>query len=79
MENDKKRFIKEVKSKKIKVLVGNIPSTAYEIFKEIAKELPNVRFIPSIEAQFSNKSKENVTIFCKKHKISAPKTKIFMI
>ena len=76
-KNDKKRFIKEVKNKKIKVLIGNIPATAYEIFKEIAKELPKVRFVPSIETQFSNKSKENVTLFCEKYKIAIPKTKIF--
>ncbi len=73
-KNDKQRFIKEVKNKKIDVLVGNIPATAYETFKEIAAELPNVRFIPSIETQFCNKSKENVTLFCEKYNISAPKT-----
>ncbi len=76
-KNDKNRFIKEVKRKKIEVLIGNIPATAYETFKEIAKELPNVRFIPSIETQFSNKSKENVTLFCEKYKVPTPKTKIF--
>jgi len=73
-KNDKNNFINEVKRKKIDVLVGNIPATAYETFKEIAKELPNVRFIPSIETQFSNKSKENVTLFCEKYDIQAPKT-----
>jgi glutathione synthase/RimK-type ligase-like ATP-grasp enzyme len=73
-KNDKERFIKEVKDKKIDVLVGNIPATAYETFKEIAKALPNVRFVPSIETQFSNKSKENVTLFCEKYDIQAPKT-----
>ncbi|WP_373005111.1 RimK family alpha-L-glutamate ligase [Sulfurimonas sp.] len=73
-KNDRERFIKEVKRKKIDVLVGNIPATAYETFKEIAKELPNVRFIPSIETQFSNKSKENVTLFCQKYDIQTPKT-----
>lgn len=76
-KNDKKRFIEEVKRKKIEVLVGNIPATAYETFVEIAKELPNVRFVPSIETQFSNKSKENVTLFCKKFDLAIPKTKIF--
>ena len=75
--NDKNRFINEVKKKNIDVLVGNIPATAYETFKEIAKALPNVRFIPSIETQFSNKSKENVTLFCNKYDLSAPKTGIF--
>ena len=73
-KNDKTRFINEVRRKKIDVLVGNIPATAYETFKEIANELPNVRFIPSIETQFSNKSKENVTLFCEKYDIQAPKT-----
>ncbi|MDQ1244949.1 MAG: hypothetical protein QG565_1290 [Campylobacterota bacterium] len=73
-KNDKARFIKEVKRKKIDVLVGNIPATAYETFKEIAKALPHVRFIPSIETQFCNKSKENVTLFCRKYDIDAPKT-----
>ncbi|QOY55057.1 hypothetical protein HUE87_02090 [Candidatus Sulfurimonas marisnigri] len=73
-KNDKTRFINEVKRKKIDVLVGNIPATAYETFKEIADALPHVRFIPSIETQFSNKSKENVTLFCEKYNIAAPKT-----
>ncbi|ADG93301.1 RimK domain protein ATP-grasp [Arcobacter nitrofigilis DSM 7299] len=76
-KNDKARFIKEIKRKKIKILIGNIPATAYETFVEISKELPDVRFVPSIETQFSNRSKENVTLFCKKFKISIPKTKIF--
>ena len=76
-KNDKKRFIEEVKRKKIEILVGNIPATAYETFVEISKELPNVRFVPSIETQFSNKSKENVTLFCKKFDLAIPKTKIF--
>lgn len=75
--NDKNRFIKEVKAKKIDVLVGNIPATAYETFRQIAKELPNVRFVPSLQTQFANKSKENVTLFCHKHGLSVPKTKIF--
>jgi glutathione synthase/RimK-type ligase-like ATP-grasp enzyme len=75
-KNDKARFINEVRRKNIDVLVGNIPATAYETFKEIAKSLPNVRFIPSIETQFANKSKENVTLFCEKYNIQAPKTKI---
>ncbi len=75
--NDKARFINEVRRKEIDVLIGNIPATAYETFKEIAAALPNVRFIPSIESQFANKSKENVTLFCEKHNLSHPKTKIF--
>ncbi|WP_457593840.1 helix-hairpin-helix domain-containing protein [Hydrogenimonas sp.] len=75
--NDKKRFIEEVKRKKIDILVGNIPATAYETFREIARALPHVRFVPSLETQFSNKSKENVTLFCEKHNLSHPKTKIF--
>jgi len=76
-KNDKDRFIKEVKKKKIDVLVGNIPATAYETFREIAKALPHVRFIPSLETQFSNKSKENVSLFCAKHGVATPKTGIF--
>lgn len=76
-KNDKNRFIKEVKRKKIDVLIGNIPATAYEMFREIAKALPDVRFVPSLETQFPNKSKENVTLFCEKHGLSIPKTKIF--
>jgi len=76
-KNDKDRFIEEVKRKKIDVLVGNIPATAYETFREIAKALPHVRFLPSVQTQFSNKSKENVTRFCEKHQLSAPKTEIF--
>ncbi len=75
--NDKQRFINDVKSKKIDILVGNIPATAYETFKEIAIALPEVRFVPSIESQYANKSKENVTRFCEKYKLSVPKTKIF--
>ncbi|MDY7025735.1 MAG: hypothetical protein SVC26_05270, partial [Pseudomonadota bacterium] len=75
--NDKARFIREVKRKKIEVLIGNIPATAYEKFREIARELPHVRFIPSLDTQFANKSKENVTRFCMKHKLPIPATKIF--
>ncbi len=76
-KDDKKRFIKEIKRKKIDILIGNIPATAYDTFVEISKELPHVRFVPSLQSQFSNKSKENVTLFCKKHKLNIPKTKIF--
>ena len=74
---DKDRFIREVKRKKIDILIGNIPATAYETFREIARELPHVRFVPSLETQFPNKSKENVTLFCEKHNLSHPKTEIF--
>ena len=76
-KNDKERFIKEVKKKKIDILIGNIPATAYDTFVEISKELPHVRFVPSLQTQFSNKSKENVTLFCEKNNLSIPKTKIF--
>ena len=76
-KNDKNRFIREVKRKKIDILIGNIPATAYETFREIARELPNVRFIPSLDTQFSNKSKENVTRFAWKYDIPIPKTYIF--
>ena len=76
-KNDKERFIKEIKNKKIDILIGNIPATAYETFREIAKALPKVRFVPSLETQFPNKSKENVTLFCEKHDLAIPKTKIF--
>ncbi len=75
--NDKDRFIEEVKRKKIDVLIGNIPATAYETFREIARELPHVRFIPSLDTQFSNKSKENVTRFAWKYDLPIPKTYIF--
>jgi len=75
--NDKDRFIKEVKRKKIDVLIGNIPATAYETFREIARALPNVRFIPSLDTQFSNKSKENVTRFAWKYNLPIPKTYIY--
>jgi len=75
--NDKQRFIDEVKSKNIDVLIGNIPATAYETFRDIAKALPNVRFIPSLDSQFCNKSKENVTHFCRKNELAAPNTHIF--
>ncbi len=76
-QGDEERFIKEVKKKKIDVLIGNIPATAYETFRKIARELPHVRFIPSLDAQFANKSKENVTRFCWKYDIPVPKTYIF--
>jgi len=76
-KNDKARLINEIKRKEIEVLVGNIPATAYETFVEISKALPNVRFIPSLETQFPNKSKENVTLFCNKHDVQQPKTGIF--
>ncbi len=75
--NDKDRFIKEVKKKKIDVLIGNVPATAYETFREIARALPNVRFIPSLDTQFSNKSKENVTRFAWKYDIPIPKTYVY--
>ncbi|WP_324172870.1 helix-hairpin-helix domain-containing protein [Sulfurimonas sp.] len=76
-KNDKDRFIKEVKRKKIDVLIGNIPATAYETFREIARALPHVRFIPSMDTQFSNKSKENVTRFAWKYDLPIPKTYIY--
>ncbi|WP_299017680.1 hypothetical protein [uncultured Photobacterium sp.] len=75
--NDKQRFINEVKRKKIDVLIGNVPATAYETFREIARALPEVEFIPSLDTQFSNKSKENVTHFCEKYQLPIPATKIF--
>lgn len=75
--NDKQRFINEVKRKKIDVLIGNIPATAYETFREIARALPEVRFLPTLDSQFANKSKENVTHFCEKYDLPAPKTRIF--
>lgn len=76
-KNDKDRFVKEVKRKKIDILIGNIPATAYETFREIARELPHVRFVPSLDTQFSNKSKENVTRFAWKYDIPVPKTYIY--
>lgn len=75
--NDKNRLIAEIKEKKIEVLVGNIPATAYETFREISKALPNVQFVPSLDTQFCNKSKENVTRFAWKYKLPIPKTSIF--
>lgn len=75
--HDKQRFIDEVKAKKIDVLIGNIPATAYETFRDIARALPNVRFLPSLDTQFCNKSKENVTHFCRKYDLAAPNTRIF--
>ena len=77
--NDKARFIAEVKRKKIDVLIGNIPATAYETFRDIARALPEVRFLPSLDSQFSNKSKENVTHFCRKYDLPIPHTEIFYI
>ena len=76
-KKDRARFVKEVKRKKIDILIGNIPATAYDTFTQIAKELPHVRFVPSIETQFPNKSKENVTLFCEKYNLPIPRTGIF--
>jgi len=76
-KNDKDRFVREVKRKKIDILIGNIPATAYETFREIARELPKVQFIPSLDTQFSNKSKENVTRFAWKYDIPIPQTYIY--
>jgi len=76
-KGDEERFIDEVRRKKIDVLIGNVPATAYETFRKIAKALPHVRFIPSLDSQFANKSKENVTHFCQKYQIPTPKTHIF--
>jgi hypothetical protein len=76
-KNDKERFIQEVKRKKINILVGNIPATAYETFREISNALPHVQFIPSLDTQFANKSKENVTRFAWKYNIPVPKTYIY--
>jgi hypothetical protein len=75
--DDKDRFIKEIKDKKIDVLIGNIPATAYETFRQISQELPSVRFIPSLDTQFCNKSKENVTRFAWKYNLPIPKTYIY--
>ena len=75
--NDKQRFINEVKRKKIDVLIGNIPATAYETFREIARALPEVQFLPDLDTQFANKSKENVTHFCEKYDLAAPDTHVF--
>jgi glutathione synthase/RimK-type ligase-like ATP-grasp enzyme len=74
--NDKDRFIAEVKRKKIDVLIGNVPATAYETFREIANALPEVEFVPSLDAQFCNKSKENVTRFARKYDVTIPETQI---
>lgn len=76
-KNDKEHFVREVKRKKIDILIGNIPATAYETFRQIARELPEVQFIPSVDTQFSNKSKENVTRFAWKYDIPIPKTYIY--
>lgn len=76
-KNDKQRFINEVKRKGIDILIGNVPATAYETFREISDALPDVRFVPSLETQFPNKSKENVTLFCEKYDLADPKTEIF--
>ncbi|HGZ70330.1 MAG TPA: hypothetical protein ENK74_02945 [Nitratifractor sp.] len=76
-KNDKERFIKEVKRKKIDILIGNVPATAYETFREIARALPKVQFIPSLDTQFANKSKENVTRLAWKYNLPIPKTYIF--
>lgn len=75
--NDKQRFINEIKRKKIQVLIGNVPATAYETFREISRELPDLKFVPSLDSQFCNKSKENVTHFCHKYDLPVPNTEVF--
>jgi len=75
--DDHERFVDEIKRKKLEVLIGNVPATAYDSFLEIQKALPGVRFVPSMESQFCNKSKENVTLFCREHALPIPETEIF--
>ncbi len=76
-KQDKARFIAEVRAKQIDILIGNIPATAYEVFREMAAALPDVRFVPSLNTQFANKSKENVTLFCHQYGLPVPHTTIF--
>ncbi|MBF0383505.1 MAG: hypothetical protein HQL69_20995 [Magnetococcales bacterium] len=76
-KGDEERFIKEVKKKGIDFLIGNVPATAYHTFLEIQKQLPHVSFIPSLESQFCNRSKENVTRFCWQNNLPTPETHIF--
>ncbi len=63
-KNDAERFVKEVKRKKIDILVGNIPATAYETFREIARALPDVEFIPSLDTQFFQQIQRKCHTFC---------------
>lgn len=74
---DEQRFIQEIKNKGIDILIGNVPATAYNTFLQIKEALPGVTFLPSLEAQFCNRSKENVTRFCWKHGFPIPETHIF--
>ncbi len=74
---DEERFIREVRDKKIDILIGNVPATAYNTFLEMEKKLPGVRFLPSLQSQFSNRSKENVTLFCKNNHLPIPETEVF--
>ena len=76
--NDKQRFINEVKRKKIEVLIGNVPATAYETFREISRALPNVEFVPSLDTQFANNPKKMSRIFVKRTIYPFPRLRYFM-
>jgi glutathione synthase/RimK-type ligase-like ATP-grasp enzyme len=76
-EDEGASFIDEVRRKGIDIVIGNIPATAYNRFCEIAQEFPEVRFIPAVNVQALNRSKEDVTEFCCKHGLATPQTWIF--
>ena len=76
-KDDKNRFIQYIKNNNIDILIGNIPATAYETFRQIQTSIPKLRFIPSLDSQFSNKSKENFTRFAWRYDLNIPKTYIF--
>ncbi|MBF0371582.1 MAG: hypothetical protein HQL52_19255 [Magnetococcales bacterium] len=76
-QGDEERFIEEIKRKKIDILIGNVPATAYKTFLKMEKALPGVEFVPSLKSQFANRSKENVTLFCRENDLAIPETHIF--
>ena len=76
-EGDGRAFAEAVRAVGAELLVGNIPATAYDRIAEAAKELPGVRFLPSLELQRLNRSKEEVVRFCREHAIPHPETHIF--
>ena len=76
-DDDGSRFVEAVREKRIDIIIGNIPATAYDRIEKTAAQLESVRFIPSLETQRLNRSKEEVVLFCRKEGIAHPETHIF--
>jgi hypothetical protein len=76
-DDDGSRFAEAVRVSGAELIVGNIPATAYDRIVAAARELPGVRFWPSLALQRLNRSKEEVVRFCREHTIAHPATEIF--